>query len=189
MIAVGEMRDIETIATALTAAETGHLVLATLHTPDAVQTVQRMLGAFPPEQQNNIAYQVAGSLQAIIAQNLLPRADGNGQVLVCEICIATPAIRKMIRDGESHLMTNEIQMGKKFQMQTMDIALVGSVSAWRNQLRHGGFMRERRKCVQAQERLIPPSWRLGGDFRHHPIAGGCRVVGVCLDRNAKHFSG
>ncbi|HET6247474.1 MAG TPA: PilT/PilU family type 4a pilus ATPase [Tepidisphaeraceae bacterium] len=124
VIAVGEMRDTETIATALTAAETGHLVLATLHTPDAVQTVQRMLGAFPAEQQSNIAYQIAGSLQAIIAQNLLPRADGKGQVLACEICIATGAIRKMIRDGESHLMTNEIQMGRKFQMQTMDVALL-----------------------------------------------------------------
>ena len=124
VIAVGEMRDLETIGTALTAAETGHLVLATLHTPDAVQTIQRIYGAFPPGQQNNIIYQLSNSLQAIVAQNLLPRADGKGQVLACEICVATPAIRKMIRDGESHLMVNEIQMGKKFQMQTMDMALV-----------------------------------------------------------------
>jgi twitching motility protein PilT len=113
VIAVGEMRDLETIATALTDAETGHLVLATLHTPDAVQTVQRILGDFPADQQNNIVYQVSNSLQAIIAQQLLPRADGKGQVLACEICIATAAIRKLIRDGESHLMVNEIQMGKK----------------------------------------------------------------------------
>jgi twitching motility protein PilT len=124
VIAVGEMRDMETIRTALTAAETGHLVLATLHTPDAVQTIQRILGAFPPDQQNNIGYQVANSLQAIIAQNLLPRADGNGQVLACEICIATPAIRKYIRDGESHLITNEIQTGKRLQMQSMDMSLL-----------------------------------------------------------------
>lgn len=124
VIAVGEMRDLDTIATALTAAETGHLVLATLHTPDAVQTVQRIFGAFPAEQQNNIVYQLSNSLQAIIAQNLLPRADGKGQVLACEICIATPAIRKMIREGESHLISNEIQTGKKFQMQSMDHALL-----------------------------------------------------------------
>jgi twitching motility protein PilT len=124
VIAVGEMRDLDTIATALTAAETGHLVLATLHTPDAVQTIQRIFGAFPPQQQNHIVYQLSNSLQAIIAQNLLPRADGKGLVLACEVCVATPAIRKMIRDGESHLMVNEIQMGKKFQMQSMDMALL-----------------------------------------------------------------
>lgn len=124
VIAVGEMRDLDTIATALTAAETGHLVLATLHTPDAVQTIQRIYGAFPPEQQNHIILQLANSLQAIIAQNLLPRADGKGQVVACEVCIMTPAIRKVIRDGESHLIVNEIQMGKKYQMQSMDMALL-----------------------------------------------------------------
>jgi twitching motility protein PilT len=124
VIAVGEMRDLDTIATALTAAETGHLVLATLHTPDAVQTIQRIYGAFPPGQQNHIAYQLSNSLQAIVAQNLLPRADGKGQVLGCEVCIITPAMRKMIRDGESHLVINEIQMGRKFQMQSMDMALL-----------------------------------------------------------------
>lgn len=124
VIGVGEMRDLETIATALTAAETGHLVLATLHTPDAVQTIQRIYGAFPAEQQNHIMYQLSNSLQAIIAQNLLPRADGKGLVLACEVCVATPAIRKIIREGEAHLMTNEIQMGRKYQMQTMDAALL-----------------------------------------------------------------
>ncbi|HEY2588920.1 MAG TPA: PilT/PilU family type 4a pilus ATPase [Tepidisphaeraceae bacterium] len=123
VIAVGEMRDLETIATALTAAETGHLVLATLHTPDAVQTIQRIYGAFPPGQQNHIIQQLSNSLQAILAQNLLPRADGKGQVLACEVCIMTPAIRKMIRDGEAHLIVNEIQMGRKYQMQSMDMAL------------------------------------------------------------------
>jgi twitching motility protein PilT len=124
VIAVGEMRDLETIGTALTAAETGHLVIATLHTPDAVQTIQRIFGAFPAAQQNHILHQISNSLQAIIAQNLLPRADGKGQILACEICVATPAIRKMIRDGESHLIINEIQTGKKYQMQSMDMALL-----------------------------------------------------------------
>jgi twitching motility protein PilT len=124
VIAVGEMRDLDTIATALTAAETGHLVLATLHTPDAVQTIQRIFSVFPPGQQNHISFQLSNSLQAIIAQNLLPRADGKGLTLACEVCVATPPIRKFIRSGESHLLFNELQTGKKAQMQTMDAALL-----------------------------------------------------------------
>jgi len=124
VIAVGEMRDLDTIATALTAAETGHLVLATLHTPDAVQTVQRIFSVFPSEQQNHIMFQLSNSLQAIIAQNLLPRADGKGLILATEVCVATPAVRKFIREGQSHLLFNEIQTGKKVQMQTMDVALM-----------------------------------------------------------------
>ena len=124
VIAVGEMRDLDTIATALTAAETGHLVLATLHTPDAVQTIQRIFSVFPSEQQNHVMYQLSNSLQAIIAQQLLPRADGKGLVLATEVCVATPPIRKYIRTGESHLLFNELQTGKKHQMQTMDGALL-----------------------------------------------------------------
>lgn len=124
VIAVGEMRDLETIATALQAAETGHLVLATLHTPDAVQTVQRIVSVFPAEQQNHIMYQLSNSLQAVVAQQLLPRADGNGLVLACEVCVATPPVRKLIRNGESHLIYNELQTGKKHQMQLMDASLV-----------------------------------------------------------------
>jgi len=124
VIAVGEMRDLDTIATALTAAETGHLVIATLHTPDAVQTIQRIFSVFPAGQQNHIMFQLSNSLQAIIAQNLLPRADGKGLILASEVCVATPAIRKFIRSGESHLIYNEVQTGKKYQMQTMDAALL-----------------------------------------------------------------
>src|SRR5439155_10120562 len=124
VIAVGEMRDMDTVATAITAAETGHLVLATLHTPDSVQTIQRIFSIFPAEQQNNVMFQLSNSLQAIIAQNLLPRADGKGLVPACEICVATPSIRKFIRSGESHMLFNELQMGRKAQMQTMDAALL-----------------------------------------------------------------
>jgi twitching motility protein PilT len=124
VIAVGEMRDMETIGTALTAAETGHLVLATLHTPDAAQTIQRIFSVFPPEQQNNVMFQLSNSLQAIIAQNLLPRADGKGLVLACEVCIATPAIRSRIREGDTHMLLSEIQTGRKYQMQTMDSSLL-----------------------------------------------------------------
>lgn len=124
VIVVGELRDLETMATALTAAETGHLVLATLHTPDAVQTVQRIFSVFPHEQQNHILYQLGNTLQAIICQSLLPRSDGRGVVLAGEICIATPAVRKHIREGEPHHIYNEMQLGRKHQMQTMDSVLL-----------------------------------------------------------------
>ncbi len=124
VIAIGEMRDLETTATALTAAETGHLVLATVHTPDSVQTIQRIFSIFPGDQQNAIMYQLSNSLQAIVAQNLLPRADGRGQVLACEICVATPPIRRFIRDSEAHQITSEIQTGRKHGMQSMDSSLL-----------------------------------------------------------------
>jgi twitching motility protein PilT len=124
VIVIGEMRDLETIETALTAAETGHLVLATLHTPDSVQTVQRIYSVFSAEHQNAIVVQLASSLQAVIAQKLLPRADGNGRVLACEVLVATPAVRSHIRERKEHMCYNEMQMGRKHQMQTMDSALV-----------------------------------------------------------------
>jgi twitching motility protein PilT len=124
VIVIGEMRDLETIATALTAAETGHLVLATLHTPDAVQTAQRIYGVFPPEQQNHVQFQLSNSLQAILSQNLLPRADGKGRILATEVCIATPSVRKHIRQGTSHLLINELQTGRRHKMQTMDSVLL-----------------------------------------------------------------
>jgi twitching motility protein PilT len=124
IVVIGEMRDLETVATALTAAETGHLVLATLHTPDAVQTIQRIFSVFPHQQQNTITYQLANTLQAVLAQRLLPRADGKGLILASEVCIATPAVRKRIRESEPHLLFNEMQMGRKHQMQTLDAALL-----------------------------------------------------------------
>ncbi len=120
VIVIGEMRDLETIETALIAAETGHLVFATLHTPDAVQTVQRIYSVFPAEQQNAIIMQLANSLQAIIAQKLLPSITGEGRVLACEICIATPAVRNHIRERQVHQITNELQTGRKYQMQWLD---------------------------------------------------------------------
>lgn len=124
IVVIGEMRDLETIRTALTAAETGHLVLATLHTPDSVQTIQRIFSVFPAEQQNNVVEQLANCLQAIICQRLLPGADGRSRVLATEVCIATPAVRKHIRERETHVIFSEIQMGRKFQMQSMDNALL-----------------------------------------------------------------
>jgi twitching motility protein PilT len=124
VIVIGEMRELETVSTAIAAAETGHLVLATLHTPDAVQTIQRIFSVFPSEQQNNIRYQLSNCLQAIVAQQLLPRADGRGLILASEICVATPAVRKFIRDGSPHMIYSELQTGKKHRMQTMDSVLL-----------------------------------------------------------------
>jgi twitching motility protein PilT len=123
VILVGELRDLETIATALTAAETGHLVLATLHTQDAVQTVDRVIDVFPAHQQQQVRIQLAGSLQAIVSQQLLPRSDGRGRVPAVEVMIATPAIRNLIREGKNHQITTAMQAGGRYGMQTMDQAL------------------------------------------------------------------
>ncbi len=124
VIVIGEMRDLETIETALIAAETGHLVLATLHTPDTVQTIQRIYSVFPGDQQNSIVIQLASTLQAALAQKLLPRADGHGRVLACEVLVTTPAIRNHIRERKEHNLYSEMQTGRKLQMQTMDLSLL-----------------------------------------------------------------
>src|SRR4029077_15500887 len=98
IIVVGEMRDLETISTALTAAETGHLVLATLHTPDAPQTIERIIDVFPPYQQQQVRLQLASALEGVISQQLVPRAAGKGRVMAAEIMIATSGVRNMIRE-------------------------------------------------------------------------------------------
>lgn len=122
VILVGEMRDIETIGTALTAAETGHLVFATLHTNNAVGTVDRIIDVFPPHQQPQIRLQLASVLQAVIAQQLLPRADGKGRVAALEIMLATPAIRNLIREGKTHQIMSLIQTGGRVGMKSFDMA-------------------------------------------------------------------
>jgi twitching motility protein PilT len=123
VIVVGEMRDLETIATTLTAAETGHLVLATLHTPDAPQTVQRIIDVFPPHQQKQVRIQLADSLQGVLSQLLLPRADGTGRILATEVMVATSGIRNLIREGEIAQIPSLIQMGAQYGMYTMDRCL------------------------------------------------------------------
>ncbi len=123
VIVVGEMRDLETISTTLTAAETGHLVLATLHTPDAPQTIQRIIDVFPPHQQQQIRLQLADSLQGVVSQLLLPRADGNGRILSTEVMIATPGIRNLIREQEIEQIPTLMQTGSQFGMKTMDKSL------------------------------------------------------------------
>jgi len=123
VIVVGEMRDLETISTTLTAAETGHLVFATLHTPDAPQTVQRIIDVFSPHQQKQVRVQLADCLQGVISQLLLPRAEGTGRVLSTEVLVATPGIRNLIREGEVAQIPSLIQMGAQYGMHTMDKCL------------------------------------------------------------------
>lgn len=123
VIVVGEMRDLETISTALTAAETGHLVLATLHTPDAPQTIERIIDVFPPHQQQQVKLQLADCLQGVVSQLLLPLVTGPGRVLVTEIMIGTPGIRNLIREQEVEQIPTLMQTGSQFGMKTMDKSL------------------------------------------------------------------
>jgi len=120
IILVGEMRDLETIEVALTAAETGHLVMATLHTQDAAQTIDRIIDVFPPHQQQQVRVQLAGALQAVVCQQLVRTADGKGRVVATEILVATPAIRNLIREGKTHQIYSAMQAGAKHGMATMD---------------------------------------------------------------------
>jgi twitching motility protein PilT len=123
VIMVGEMRDPETIAIAVTAAETGHLVFATLHTSSAAETVERIIDVFPPHQQQQIRMQLSATIQGIISQTLLKKADGKGRVVAAEIMIGTPAIRSLIREGKTHQLNSMIQTGGQFGMQTLEAAL------------------------------------------------------------------
>ncbi|MBU1905944.1 MAG: Flp pilus assembly complex ATPase component TadA, partial [Candidatus Omnitrophica bacterium] len=123
VILVGELRDFETISMAITAAETGHLVLATLHTPDAPQTVERIIDVFPPHQQQQVKLQLADSLQGVVSQLLLPHASGKGRVLATEIMVATPGIRNLIREQEIEQIPTLMQTGSKYGMKTMDKCL------------------------------------------------------------------
>jgi twitching motility protein PilT len=129
VILVGEMRDLETISTALTAAETGHLVFATLHTQDAPQTIDRIIDVFPPFQQQQVRVQLASTLQGVVTQQLLPRADGAGRTVVCEMLLATPAVRNLIREAKIHQIYSSMQAGGRYGMQTMDQALANLVRA------------------------------------------------------------
>jgi twitching motility protein PilT len=123
VIVVGEMRDLETISTALTAAETGHLVLTTLHTPDAPQTVERIIDVFPSHQQQQVKLQLADSLQGVISQLLLPHASGKGRVLATEVMIGTAGVRNLIREQEIEQIPTLMQTGSQYGMKTMDKSL------------------------------------------------------------------
>src|SRR3954451_12294382 len=123
VILVGEMRDLETIQTAITAAETGHLVFATLHTQDTPQTIDRIIDVFPSEQQGQVRVQLAVALQGILTQQLLPTADGSGRTVAVEIMVPTPAVRNLIREGKTHQLYSVLQTGGQVGMQTMDASL------------------------------------------------------------------
>lgn len=129
VVLIGEMRDLETIASAITIAETGHLVFATLHTNSAAQSIDRMIDVFPPHQQPQIRAQLSNILMAIVSQRLIP-AIGGGRIAAAEILVATPAVRNIIREGKSHQLEAVIQTGAEFGMQSMDKELV--------RLIHGG---------------------------------------------------
>ncbi len=127
VILVGEMRDLETIQLAITAAETGHLVLSTLHTVDAAQTIDRIIDVFSPEQQEQIRTQLGVTLQAVISQTLLPTVEGDGRIAAFEVMVATPSIRTLIRNGKTHQLDTDIQSGAEHGMQSLDGCLLGLV--------------------------------------------------------------
>jgi twitching motility protein PilT len=127
VILVGEMRDLETISTALTAAETGHLVFATLHTQDTAQTIDRIIDVFPAHQQGQVRVQLSVCLQGIITQQLIPTADGSGRAVACEVLVPTPAVRNLIREGKTHQIYSVLQTSSASGMQTMDSSLASLV--------------------------------------------------------------
>jgi len=123
VILVGEMRDLETIATAVTAAETGHLVFATLHTNNAPATIDRIIDVFPAHQQQQIRVQLADTLRGVVAQRLLPKKDGSGRVVACEILLGTSAVKNLIREGKMHQIPATMETGGQYGMQTFVQAL------------------------------------------------------------------
>ena len=123
VILVGEMRDLETVKAALTIAETGHLALATLHTNSAAESINRVIDVFPAHQQDQVRSQLSFVLEGVITQTLLPRRIGKGRIVACEVLVATPAIRSLIRDEKVHQIYSTMQAGKKFGMQTLNDAL------------------------------------------------------------------
>jgi len=129
VILVGEMRDLETMSTAITASETGHLVFATLHTQDAPKSIERMIDVFPSHQQQQVRVQLGSSIQAVVSQQLVPTLDGKGRIAAIEVMVATPAIRNMIREGKVHQIASAMQAGAKHGMQTMDKSLADHVKA------------------------------------------------------------
>jgi twitching motility protein PilT len=131
IILVGELRDLETIEMALTAAETGHLVMATLHTQDAAQTVDRIIDVFPSAQQQQVRVQLAGALQGVVCQQLVRTSDGSGRVVAVEVMTATPAVRNLIREGKTHQIYSTLQAGHQHGMQTMDSSLAQLVRTGR----------------------------------------------------------
>jgi twitching motility protein PilT len=173
VILVGEMRDLETIGTAITAAETGHLVFATLHTQDAPQTIDRIIDVFPPHQQQQVRVQLATTLQGVVTQQLLQTADGQSRVVAVEVLICTPAVRNLIREGKVHQIYSIMQAGGRFGMQTMDQSLANLVKAG-----HITQQLAYERCHDAEElnRLIG-----GGGASYGGGAGAAASAGISMD--------
>lgn len=123
VILVGEMRDLETISIAITAAETGHLVLSTLHTIGAAKTIDRIIDVFPPYQQQQVKVQLSSVLQAVVSQQLIEKSDRSGRTAALEVMVTTPGIQNLIREGKTHQIESAVQTGSKYGMKTMDMAL------------------------------------------------------------------
>lgn len=136
VILVGEMRDLETIQLAITAAETGHLVFSTLHTVDSAQTIDRIVDVFSPEQQAQIRTQLSVTLQAVISQTLLPTKDNTSRIAAFEVMTATPAIRTLVREGKTHQLYLDIQTGAELGMQTLDGSLLNLLKAGKIDYEH-----------------------------------------------------
>src|SRR6476620_599629 len=159
VILVGEMRDLDTISTAMTAAETGHLVFATLHTQDAPQTIDRIIDVFPPHQQQQVRAQLAIGLQGIVTQTLIPTADGQGRCVAAEVLVPTAGVRNLIREGKTHQIYSLIQTGGQHGMQTMDASLAGLVLEGRITMAaaesRASEPAEMRKLVHAEGPITP----------------------------------
>jgi twitching motility protein PilT len=167
VILVGEMRDLETISTALTAAETGHLVFATLHTQSTAQTVDRIIDVFPPGQQGQVRTQLSIALQGIVTQQLLPTADGFGRVVATEVLVPTPAIRNLIREGKTHQIYAAVQTSGAVGMQTMDADLARLV-------REGRITRS----LAEQQASVPEELKRLLDGQQSPtVAAGYEIGG------------
>jgi twitching motility protein PilT len=171
VILVGEMRDLETIGTAITAAETGHLVFATLHTQDAPQTIDRIIDVFPPHQQQQVRVQLATTLQGVVTQQLIPTSDGQGRAVAVEIMIATPAIRNLIREGQVHQIYSAMQAGGRYGMQTMDMSLSALVKTGKISQQ---MAFERCHDAEELERLMGNGMGMGGgsDMNGAMMGGG-----------------
>ena len=151
VILIGELRDLETISVALTAAETGHLVFATLHTRDAPQTIDRIIDVFPPHQQGQVRTQLAATLQGVICQTLVKRADGLGRAVATEVLVTTPAIANLIREGKTYQIISMMQSGRSLGMHTMDQHLADLVNAGTITFE---VAREKARDIDGLERLL-----------------------------------
>ena len=145
IILVGEMRDLETISTAITAAETGHLVFSTLHTIGAASTIDRIVDVFPPHQQQQTRIQLSMVLEGVISQSLIPTADGNGRVAAFEVMLANPAIRSLIREAKTHQIQSTIQTSRQAGMVTMDDFIM--------ELYRGGIITRDNALIYAQDQV------------------------------------